>query len=35
VLPSEGGVTRNLAEGMAAELDWTRRELLALGLKEL
>ncbi|WP_327107271.1 metabolite traffic protein EboE [Nonomuraea glycinis] len=36
VLPSEGGVTTSgLAEGMAAELDWTRRELLALGLKEL
>ena len=32
----EGGVTTGgLAEGMAAELDWTRRELLALGLKEL
>ncbi|GLW07151.1 xylose isomerase [Microtetraspora sp. NBRC 13810] len=32
VLP---GGAPDLAEGIAAELDWTRRELAALGLKEL
>jgi hypothetical protein len=26
---------RGLVEGLAAELEWTRRELLALGLEEI
>jgi hypothetical protein len=26
---------QGLVEGVAAELDWTRRQLLALGLKEM
>jgi sugar phosphate isomerase/epimerase len=35
VLPDAPGDDAGLVEGLAAELDWTRRELITLGLKEV